>query len=127
MSPDPTKPQSTESNQQRQPELPEAIIHEAELASGPSGGVLYGKQLSKTEAIARRKSGEDIVVRGADSKANKALAREMEAAVGPPSRPQFPHTRTAGPRALPHFHQQARVPKGHSFYETDKRKARRSR
>src|SRR5262249_7852296 len=43
----------------------------------------------------------------------------------PPSDPQPPHTYSAGPHALPHFHQESRSPDGHCFYETEKRKARR--
>ena len=50
----------------------------------------------------------------------------IEALVGPPTRPQPPEPR-AGPLALPHFHQQSRDPKGHLFYETEHRKARKRR
>jgi len=55
--------------------------------------------------------------------AARRVALQVESAVGPPSRPQFPHRR-AGPLSLPHFHQLNRSPDGHSFYETDKRKSR---
>jgi hypothetical protein len=34
-----------------------------------------------------------------------------------------PHAH-AGPQALPHFQPQTRSPGGHTFYETNKRKAR---
>jgi hypothetical protein len=50
--------------------------------------------------------------------------REQAAPTVPASRPQAPHKR-AGPMALPHFHQQNRSPDGHTFYETDKRKAKK--
>jgi hypothetical protein len=65
------------------------------------------------------------VVRGDDTKANRARAYKIEAQVGAPSKPQFPHTSTAGPMALPHFHPRSRSPSGHAFYETDRRKARK--
>jgi hypothetical protein len=75
--------------------------------------------------MARRTNKGDVVIRGNNNAANRALAYKVEAQVGPPSRPQFPHTSFAGQMALPHFHQQSRSPEGHTFYETDKRKARR--
>jgi hypothetical protein len=87
--------------------------------------VEYGAEIDEEAAVRRRQQGLDIVVRGDDTAANRALARKVEAGVGPPSKPQFPHTSSAGPQALPHFHQQSRSPGGHSFYETDKRKARK--
>jgi hypothetical protein len=105
---------------------PPPAIHEAELASGPSGAVLYGAEIDEKSAVARRQKGLDIVVRGDDSKTNRALARQIEAQVGPPTLPQPPEPK-AGPLALPHFHQQSRSPEGHSFYETERRKARRKR
>jgi hypothetical protein len=100
-------------------------IHEAELASGPSGAVEFGVEIDEATAVARRKLGRDIVIRGNDTKTNRSMARQIEVQVGPPSPPQFPHTTTAGQMALPHFHQQSRSPQGHCFYETDKRKARK--
>src|SRR5438132_6690509 len=104
---------------------PAPTIHEATLAPGPSGAVEWGSGLSREEATARRQQELDIVVRGDDENANRNLARTVEEAVGPASRPQPPHTSTAGPNALPHFHQISRSPAGHSFYETTKRKARK--
>jgi hypothetical protein len=89
--------------------------------------VEYGAQMDEPAAVARRRNGQDIVVRGNDTVTNRRLARQIESGVGPPSRPQFPHTQAAGPLALPHFHQQSRSPGGHSFYETEERKARRRR
>lgn len=102
-------------------------IHEATLASGPSGAVLKGAEIDFTTAVARRQAGENIVVCGNDLKANRALARAIEATVGPIGRPQIPHTKTAGPAALPHFQQRSAFPEGHSFYETGnpRRKARK--
>jgi hypothetical protein len=100
-------------------------IHEAQLATGPSGAVEYGSEIDEPTAVARRKNGKDIVVRGNDTKSNRTRTYKVEAQVGPPSRPQFPHASTAGLMALPHFHQRSRSPGGHAFYETDKRKARK--
>jgi hypothetical protein len=75
-------------------------------------------------AIARRRSGLDVVVCGVDLKANRALAASVESAVGPYQR-GVPHTRHAGPLALPHFQQAATPPAGHTFYETENRKAKK--
>src|SRR5207249_8501382 len=75
-------------------------IHEATLASGPSGAVLKGPEIDLTSAITHRKAGLDIVVCGDDPKSNKNLARQIEAAVGPYER-QRPHDQAAGPNSLP--------------------------
>jgi len=89
---------------------PAPTIHEARLASGPSGAVEWESALTLEQAIARRRQELDIVVRGDDENANRKLAKTVEEAVGPASRPQPPHTSTAGPNALPHFHQISRWP-----------------
>lgn len=44
----------------------EPNIHEAELASGPSGAVLYGDELDFNAAVTVRKQGLDIVGKGED-------------------------------------------------------------
>lgn len=106
------------------PAAPTSTIHEAELVPGPSGGVQYGIEIDFDSAVARRRAGMDVIVRGGDGDANRRLAYSIEAAVGPPSRPQPPERR-AGPLALPHFHQNSRDPKGPLFYETGQRKARK--
>src|SRR5438046_2141187 len=104
---------------------PETIVFAAAPASGPSGAVdWWGPPLTDQEAAERRRKGLDIVVRGDDVKANRRRARGVEALVGQPSPLQFPHA-LAGPLALPHFHQHSRSPKGHSFYESAKLKARK--
>jgi hypothetical protein len=84
-------------------------------------------EIDEATAVARRRRriGQDIVVRGDDTNANRARTYKIEAQVGPPSKPQFPHTSTAGLMALPHFHQKSRSPRGHAFYETDRRNARK--
>jgi hypothetical protein len=104
-------------------ELPR--IHEATLAPGPSGVVYKEAEIDQAAATARRRAGLDIVVCGNDHKANRRLAWQIEAAVGPCER-EKPHTRI-GPHALPHFQPKPRPPKGHSFYGTDnpQRKARK--
>lgn len=66
---------------------PSTTIHEAELAGGPSGAVEYGAEIDEVTAIARRGNGDDIVVRGGDTKANRARAYQIEVQVGPPSKP----------------------------------------
>jgi hypothetical protein len=87
--------------------------------------VLKGAEIDLATAIARRQAGLNIVVCGNDVKANSKLARQIEAAIGPPSI-QPPHE-SAGPNALPHFQPEVRGPEGHSFYETNnpQRKARK--
>jgi hypothetical protein len=104
---------------------PSPSIYEAELAPGMSGAVEYGAEIDETAAVARRRNGKDIVVRGNVTRANRSLTYKIESQVGPPSPPQPPHRITAGPRALPHYHQRSRSPQGHAFYETDKLKARK--
>jgi hypothetical protein len=98
----------------------------AERVSGPSGLVERGQELGFVEAVARRAAAEDVVVCGEDLAANRRLAGQIEAAVGPRTPPQPPERR-AGPHALPHYHQESREPDGHTFYETDKRKARKKK
>ncbi len=100
-------------------------IHEAERASGPSGAVLYGSKIDLDAAVSRRKTGEDIVVRGDDQRANRQRAKQIESAVGDAER-QDPH-KQAGPLVLPHYQQKNKPPDGHTFYETKKRKARKKR
>jgi hypothetical protein len=104
-------------------------IHEATLASALSGAVLKGAEIDFATAVARRRAGDNIVVCGDNLSANRALARAIEVAVGPVTKPHKPHYRKAGPAALPHFQQADPGHAGHSFYETDnpRRKARKKR
>jgi hypothetical protein len=99
-------------------------IHEAELASGASGGVIRGAEIDVGAAVARRQAGENVVVCGNDLKANRRQAEQIEAAVGPYVR-SAPHKRSAGSRALPHFQQQEESHEGHTFYETSNLRAMR--
>lgn len=99
-------------------------IHEAKLASGPSGAVEYGVEIDFDAAVARRRAGNNVVIRGEDVDANRRLAASIESAVGP-CRRNDPHG-SAGPHALPHYQSQPRPPDGHTFYDTPRRKARKS-
>ena len=102
-------------------------IHEATLASGPSGAVIKGTEIDLATAIACRLAGLDIVVCSNDHKANYNLAQKIESTVGP-YKLEIPH-KGAGPLALPHFQPEPRGPAGHSFYETAtlQRKARKQK
>lgn len=106
------------------PPAPSPTIHEAEREAGPSGAVLRGVEIDKAAAIARRQGGHDVVVCGGELKVNRALAASVESAVGPCQR-GVPHSRHAGPLALPHFQQITPPPTGHTFYETENRKAKK--
>jgi len=66
--------------------------------------------------VDRRRSGLDVVVRGPNARANRAKARQIETAVGPPIE-DAAHKSRAGRLALPYFHQVSRTPPGHTFYE----------
>ncbi len=110
------------------PTPPPPAIYEADLESGPSGRVLRGTEIGFDAAVARRRAGQNVVVCGDDSDANRKLAARIEGAVGPCQRAD-PHIRHAGPYALPHYQQTRRAPPGpagHTFYETPCRKARRA-
>jgi hypothetical protein len=106
------------------PAPPPPTIPEAELAAGLSGIVSWGAEIDFAAAVARRQAGEDVVVRGDELSATRALARRIEAAVGPYQR-NAPHTVRAGPHALPHFQQADPNHPGHCFYETPNRRARK--
>jgi hypothetical protein len=108
-----------------EPALPAPMIHEAELESGPSGGILRGAEITFDQAVARRRTGGDVVVCGDDTDTNRRAAEQIESAVGPCVRGE-PHSK-AGPRALPHYQPDPRPPAGHTFYETARRKARKKK
>lgn len=105
--------------------LAEPVIMEAFPTFDGSGWVDVGRVLTIEEAARRRAAGFDVVVCGDDHMANKRLATKVEGMVGPVSRAQLPHKGSAGPYALPHYHQSTRVPRGHTFYETPNLRARR--
>src|SRR5262245_25872115 len=106
------------------PPPPQTTVHEAFRTHDGTGIVDYGTELDDSAAVARRQRGLDIVVRGPDKRANKRKACSLEMAVGTPVVLDVPHAR-AGSFALPHYHQSSRNPDGHSFYEVDRRKARK--
>lgn len=99
-------------------------IHEATCAGDSSGSVFKGREIDKTTAIVRRRAGLDVVICGQDVGMNRQTALEVEQSVGPWMRQQS-HTRSAGPRSLPHFQQRSPPPVGHCFYETANKKARK--
>ena len=84
--------------------------------------MIKGGQLTRAEAEQRRQMGLHIVVCGPDELANRLEAADIEASVGPWTH-HTPHSKSAGPKALPHFQQRRRGHGGHSFYETPTRKA----
>jgi hypothetical protein len=57
---------------------PVTTIHEAELAPGLPGAVEYGVEIDESGAVALRRNGEHIVVRGDDIRANRSLAYRIE-------------------------------------------------
>lgn len=102
-----------------------SIIVEPEVFSasrGSNGAVDKGIRLTHTQAEARRRSGQDVVVCGADLSANRLLAGLIERNANGKTKRCPPHI-NAGPRALPHYQPDPRPPDGHTFYETPNRKA----
>ena len=65
------------------PKPPEPTIHEADLESGPSGRVLRGAEIDFDTAVARRRAGQNVVVCGNDTDANRRRAYAIESTVGP--------------------------------------------
>jgi hypothetical protein len=103
-------------------------IHEAERDSGASGAIIRGAEIDFAAAVVRRKAGLDVVVCGPRKNENSTLAQQIEAAaVSPGVWIQEPPHPGAGPQALPHYQPETRQPEGHTFYETERRKARRSK
>jgi hypothetical protein len=97
-------------------------VHEAVCAEDGSGAVVRGVVLTRSQAVARRQAGGDVVVCGPDTFANAREAFAIESAVGP-CKPDGPHEDVAGTQALPHFQPKVRTSPGHTFYETPVRKA----
>src|SRR5260370_21238881 len=54
-----------------------SAIYEAERAPGPSGAVLYGVVIDFDAAVARRKTGEDVVVRGGNHKVMRFFTGDL--------------------------------------------------
>ncbi len=100
-------------------------IFEATAILGPPGTVFKLAEIDEARAVARRRSGLDVVVCGPNVRENHDLARKIESAVGPCIRHK-PHS-NLGSGALPHFQPVDRPPEGHTFYESGKKfKARKS-
>jgi hypothetical protein len=99
----------------------EPIIFEAILSS--QGSVQRGRAITQGEAEARRRAGEDVVVCGSNLAANRNLARLIECNANGSVVRHPPHTQSSGPNALPHYQPDPRPPAGHTFYETEHRKA----
>src|SRR4051794_34179393 len=99
---------------------PAPTVHRARR--GSLGRVIRGAEITEAEAVADYAAGNDVVVCGENTAANRALAQAIANAVGP-NRRGVPHTKTAGTYALPHFQTDPRPPDGHVFYETANKKA----
>src|SRR5260370_712101 len=99
-------------------------IFEAARVTDGTGAVRKGIEIDKSSAIALRKSDRDVVVCGDNLRMNIDMAKGIEAMIGAYDN-HVPH-RSSGPAALPHFQQRNPPPAGHTFYETPKRKARKS-
>jgi hypothetical protein len=87
-----------------------------------NGTVIRGKQLTEAEAITRRRAGADVVVCGPSLAANRRLAGSIARSATCSVRCCPPHE-SAGEQALPCYQPDQRPPEGHTFYETDNRKA----
>lgn len=92
-------------------------------ALGSTGEIRRGRVLEEAEAIMERKKGRDVVVCSDDLATNRSTAERIETAANGLSKRCPPHV-NAGPNALPHYQPKSRPPTGHTFYETDKRKAK---
>ncbi len=82
--------------------------------------VIYGPPVINKAAL---ESGYKGAVLKRPLEENRRVAKLVESAVGP-WKIQGPHVRHAGPRALPHLQQKDETHFGHSFYETEFRKAK---
>ena len=96
-------------------------IFEANL--GPGGSVIRGAAITQAQAEARRAGGGDVVVCGPSLSANRSAARAIEYNANGSAKRCPPHP-NAGPDALPHYQPDPRPPDGHTFYETEHRKAK---
>ena len=102
----------------------ETTTCEAERIPGPDGVVERGANpLSDGDAVARLKAGQDIVVCGAQRRANRNKARELTKAAFGDFEEDEPHD---GRMALPHFHPPAHVAqRAHAFFEAPPRLAKK--
>jgi hypothetical protein len=93
-----------------------------EATTGSFGAVNKGNEITEAEAVARRRAGLDVVVCGSDLATNRRLAGQIEGAANGRYKRCPPHA-NAGQHALPHYQPEERPPEGHTFYETEQRKA----
>lgn len=87
-------------------------IYEASL--GPGGAVIKGPVLTQQQAVARRRTGQNVVVCGPNLAANRSLAYAIESTANGQVKRCPPHA-SAGTLALPHFQPDPRPPAGHTF------------
>jgi hypothetical protein len=99
---------------------PQPQIYEATL--GPNGSVVRGNLVTQAQAESIRKGGGDVVVCGPNLAANRSLAHTIELNANGSAKRCPPH-QNEGPSALPHYQPDPRPPSGHTFYETQNRKA----
>jgi len=105
----------------------EPVIRSASL--GENGAVLsHAIVHSIREAAEIRRRGGNVVVCGPNEDRNQDVAEaiERDSVVGYPSQhivACLPH-QSAGPEALPHYHEVPRFRHGHTFWETSVQKAR---
>ncbi|MGL4555569.1 MAG: hypothetical protein ACRC33_30740, partial [Gemmataceae bacterium] len=94
------------------------LVFEAERAGGAAGlrGVVWrGGLLDEGAAVARIRSGEDVVVSASTPEASRDEARRLTVlAFGDSVRDRF---HGGGRHAMPHFHQKSRASPAHVFYE----------
>jgi hypothetical protein len=95
-------------------------IHEAYLRA--DGVVEKGNRISRTQAIALRRAGKDVVVCGTDGEKNRFTAQGIETEANGKAKHCPPHS-NAGDHALYHFQPDPRPPEGHTFYEKFSRRS----
>ena len=99
---------------------PEPQIHKAIL--NRNGSVKKGEFITQAQAITERQNGNEVVVCGPILRKNRDLAQIIEKSANGTWKRCPPHA-NAGWNALPHYQPDPRPPSGHTFYETDNRKA----
>jgi hypothetical protein len=104
------------------PAAPPAPPQIFEAVCGSGGRVIRAAQIDQAQAEVRRKAGQDVVVCGANHRANRTLAGQIERNANGTAKRCPPHP-NAGPYALPHYQPDPRPPAGHTFYETSNRRA----
>jgi hypothetical protein len=90
---------------------------------GTAGSVVKCARLTQAQAEQSRRAGKDVVVCGANKGVNRRTADLIERNANTSTIRHAPHTKSSGPKALPHFQPRTRPPAGHTFYETTERKA----